>query len=242
MFKRFSFIAVCLFAGSLAVAQAPANAVNFYNAGLGYAAKGIYPQAIISFKKAISAYKIYDQAYAELGNAYYKNNNPDSALLSYKAAVNINPKMVNIHIVMANIYRDVKKQPDDAIGCYMNALKAGDNSKETYYGLAWCYNDKKEYDKAIPYAIKALEIDNSYKAAYNELGHAYNKTKKYEEGLAQFKKNMAVSTVDLQYYYSGLCYIELKDKAGALKMQNDLVTINPKLADALTRRINAAAF
>jgi len=242
MFKRFSFIVICMIITSLAVAQAPKKAVSFYNAGLGYAAKGLFPEAILSFKKAISLYKMYDGAYADMGNAYYKSNKIDSALLSYKTAVTINPKMIDIHLAMANIYREVKKQPDDAMACYLDALKAGNNSKETYCGLAWCYNDKKEYDRAIPYAIKALEVDNSYKAAYNELGHAYNKTKKYAEAVAQFKKNMAVSTVDLPYYFSGLCYIELKDKAGALKMQEELLKINANLAGALKRRIEATTF
>jgi len=242
MFKRFFFILPCMVITSLSVAQAPKNAVSFYNAGLGYAAKELFPEAILSFKKAISLYKKYDLAYADMGNAYYKSNKADSALLSYKTAVTINPKMADIHLAMANIYRDVKKQSDDAIACYLNAVNAGNNSKETYYGLAWCYNDKKEYDKAIPYAIKALEIDNNYRAGYNELAHAYRNTKKYAEGVEQFKKNMAVSTVDLPYYYSGLCYIELKDKAGALKMQEELQKINANLAGALKRRIDAATF
>jgi tetratricopeptide (TPR) repeat protein len=242
MQRRICLTGICLFITFFSIAQAPKKAVAFYNAGLEHAAKGAFPDAIVSFKKAISLYKKYDVAYFDLGNAYYKSNKVDSALLSYRQALNINPKRADVHMLIGNIYRDVKKQSDDAITSYMNAIKAGDNSKEVYYSLAWCYNDKKEYDKAISYAIKALEIDNAYRQAYNEVAHAYRNSKKYDEAIAQFKKNMAISTVDLPYYYSGLCYIELKDKAGALNMQEELQKINASLAAALKRRIDAATF
>ncbi|HMK04308.1 MAG TPA: tetratricopeptide repeat protein [Ferruginibacter sp.] len=242
MFQRFSFTAICLFTTLLVIAQAPTNAVVFYNAGLDHATKGSFPEAILSFKKAVELYKKYDLAYAEMGNAYQKSSKPDSALLSYKAALALNPTMANVHLAMGNTYRVQKKQSDEAINCYMKALETDSSNKVTFYGLAWCYNDKKEYDKAIVYAIKALGIDNSYRVAYNEIAHAFNKTKKYAEGIAQFKKNMAVSTVDLQYYFSGLCYIELKDKAGALMMHEELLRLNEKAAASLKKKIDAAVF
>ncbi len=239
MFKRFCFIVISLGVVSSGFAQMEKRARVYYEAGLQSAAKGLYPDAILSFKMAIALNKQFDSAYAEMGNAYYKSNKIDSALICYRDAVTVNPAMVATQIAMGNIYRDVKNQYDDALNCYFNALKYDSKNKATYYSIAWCYNAKQQYDNAFTYAVKALEIDNDYKPAYNELAHSIRKGEKYTAGIEQLKKNMAISSLDLPRYYSGLCYIQLNDKDGALKMYDELLKLNPKLAETLRKKIDA---
>lgn len=215
------------------------NAKSFYRAGIDFKNKNMFAEAMASFKKAISLNKAFDSAYVEIGDLYVRTGRPDSGIIHYNKALSVNPKMIPALLSLGNVYRDVKPNYDSALSCYYAALKLDSFNKVTYYSIAWCYNAKADYEKAIPYAIKALEIDNNYKPAYGELGHAYRRTKKFTEAIEQFKKNIAVSKVDIPYFYSGMCYIELKNKEAALQQYEELRKINEKMAESLKKRIDA---
>jgi tetratricopeptide (TPR) repeat protein len=222
-------------------AQTDTKAAEFFKKGMDYKEKNMLTEAFYTFQKAITLNKKYDSAYVELGSLCMRGNFYDSAISFFNQAIAVNPNMASAYIALGNVYRDFKPNHDSAIICYKSVLKT-DNpdslKKVAYYSLAWCYNAKEEFENAIPYGIKALEIDNNCKQAYGELGYAYRRSKKYAEGIAQFKKNLAVSVVDLAYLYSGLCYTQLNDKEGALKEYEDLKKINEKMAAALKRTID----
>lgn len=237
MVKKILPLLIALFFLSDSFAQ-PLNAKSYYKAGLDLKEKNIF-EAIASFKKAVSLDKKFDSAYVELGMAYSRINKNDSALWCYKKALAIQPLMPMANIALGHYYRDVASNMDSAILCYNTSLKTDSLNKMVFYSLAWCYNAKKEHEKAIPYAVKALEIDNTYKPAYNELGHAYRRTGKFKEAIEQFKKNLSVSVVDLALLYTGLCYIELKDKEGAMQQYEQLKTINERMAQSLKKNIDA---
>lgn len=238
MMKNFLSLLITLFTISAAFSQ-PYNAKSFYRAGLDQKNKNMFLEAMGSFKKAISLDKKFDSAYVELGGIYARTTSPDSAVWYFNKAISINPSMVPALLALGNFYRDVKPNYDSALICYQSALKTDSLNKVTYYSIAWCYNAKAEYEKAIPPAVKALDIDNTYRPAYSELGHAYRRTGKFKEGIEQFKKNLAVSVVDVALLYTGLCYTELKNKEGALQQYEELKKVNEKMAASLKRQIDA---
>jgi tetratricopeptide (TPR) repeat protein len=238
MMKKTLPLLFTLFAFSTGLAQ-PYNAKNHYKAGMDFKKKNMFLDAMASFKKAISLDKKFDSAYVEMGGMYAQTTAPDSAIWYFNKAISINPNMAAALIALGNFYRDVKPNYDSALICYNTALKTDSLNKVTFYSIAWCYNAKGENDKAIPYAVKALQIDNEYRPAYGELGHAYRKTQKFAEGIEQFKKNLAVSVVDVALLYSGYCYTELNDKEGALQQYEALVKVNEKMASALKRKIDS---
>lgn len=215
------------------------SAKGFYKAGEDFRLKNMYPEAMLSFKRAIALDKTFDSAYVALGEVFIKIGQPDSAITNFKRALEISPEMTTALLYLANQYRDVRPNYDTAIILYTQALKTDSLNKVVYYSIAWCYNAKTEYEKAIPYAVKALEIDNNYRPAYGELGHAYRRTGKFAEAIEQFKKNIAVSVIDLPIFYSGMCYTELNDKEGALRQYEELKKINEKMAASLKKKIDS---
>jgi tetratricopeptide (TPR) repeat protein len=238
MLKR--FLPALIFVLFFTAAHAQINNVRLhYNSGIQLRNASKFSEALAEFNKATLLNKNFDSAYVEMGNIYSKSGNTDLAISNYNKALSINPKYADALFGMAKIYRDAIKQLDSAIYYFNAAARFDSTNKEIFYGLAWIYNARKEHDLAIPYAIKALEIDNTYKPAYGELGYAYRSTKKFAECIEQFKKNLAISVVDVALLYSGYCYIELNNKEGALQQYEALSKVNEKMAGALKKKIDA---
>lgn len=226
----------CFFTASKAQMN---TAASFYNAGMQYKKNNQYSEALGAFSQATSLNKKFDSAYYEMGNIYSGSGNADMAISNYKKTLTINPRFANALVNTGKVYRDIKTNLDSALFFYYAALKLDSTNKELFYSLAWTHNSRREYEQAIPYAIKALELDNTYKPAYGELGHAYRASKKFAEGIEQFKKNLAVSVVDVALLYSGYCYTELNNKEGALQQYEELKKINEKMAGALKKKIDS---
>lgn len=238
MLKRFlPLLAFVLFFS--AVHAQISKAKQYYKSGIQLRNTAQFPEALEAFNKAVEFNKNFDSAYVEIGNIYSKSGNTDLAISNYNKALAINPNYADALFGMAKIYRDAIKQLDTAINYFNAAARLDSTNKEIFYGLAWSYNARKEHDLAITYAIKALEIDNNYKPAYGELGFAYRSTKKFAECIEQFKKNLAISVVDVAFLYSGYAYIELNNKEGAMQQYEALMKINERMAGALKNKIDA---
>jgi tetratricopeptide (TPR) repeat protein len=239
MLKHYSAFIVCILIAGFLMAQPVKKASTFFQNGVKLRDKGLYNEAITSFKKAIALNKKYDSAYLEMGMIYAKISQADSAITVLKNAVTIIPDFAGAYIALGNIYRDVKNNQNEAITNYLNALKIDSTNKITLYSLAWSNNAKQYYREAVKYALKALALDNNYKPAYNELGHAYRQLNAYEEAIAQFRKNLAVSYNELPLLYIGYCHLELNQKDEALKVYEELKKTNVKMAEGFKKKIDA---
>ena len=228
-------ICICFFSASHAQVN---SAVAFYKAGMEHKKNNRFSEALGAFSQATSLNKRFDSAFYEMGNIYSGSGNADMAIINYRKTLVINPRFANALINTGKVYRDIKLNLDSAMYFYQAAVTIDTTNKELFYSLAWTHNARKEYEQAIPYAIKALELDNKYKPAYGELGHAYRATKKYAEAIEQFKKNLAISVMDVALLYSGYCYTELNNKEGALQMYEELKKVNEKMSGALKKKID----
>jgi len=238
MLKQFLPVLLSILFVHNAVAQVN-NAANLYKTGIELRDAGKFQEALGAFTKAVSLNRKFDSAYVEMGNIYSTSGNIDLGISNYKKALAINPAFTVALLAMGKIYRNTRPKLDSAIIYFGAAAKNDKTNKEAFYGLAWSYNTKKEYDSAITNAVKALEIDNNYRPAYSELGHAYNASKKYAEAAEQFRKNLAVSVVDLARLYLGFCYTELNNREAALQQYEELIKINERMAGSLKKKIDA---
>ncbi len=223
----------------MAIAQPPKQAVALYKKAGEFKEKGMFNEAIASYTNALAIDKKYDSAYLQLAQLYTSITQVDNAVRVLREGVHQIPGFTTAYITLGNLYRDNLKNYAEAINCYQAALQTDSTNKTTYYALAWCNNAKEYYRDAIKYAIKALDIDNNYIPAYNELGHAYRGLKAYDECIAQLKKNLARSVNQVPLLYLGFCYTELKQKDEALKVYEDINKLNPKMAEALKKKIDA---
>lgn len=238
--KRFLLLLVVIFFLSEGITAQPpvSKAVPVYKKAKQLEQQGMYFEAIAAYKKAIQSDKKFDSSYLSLATLYLRISQNDSAILVLKNAIKLNPLFTAAQVMLGMTYRDYVKNSAEAMKYYTTAAALDSTNKEVWYALAWCSNDLKKYDDAIRYAERALNIDNSYRPAYNEMGHAYRKMEKYAEAITAFKKRLDISVNEQPLYYTGLCYLELKDKEGARRMYAELVKLQSKSADALKKRID----
>lgn len=236
--KLFVFF-IFLFVGtSYLHAQTSNKATLYFNKGIDYKNKKMIPEAIQSFKSAISIQKKYDSAYIELGELYMMTGKYNDALVIYKKAVAINPKLTSALVAAGKIYRYYRSNTDSSLYFFTKAALYDTANEEIYNNIAWCFNTKSKFDSAIVYGIKSLTVNNNYRTAYGELAYAYRQSGRFKDAIIQFKKNLTVSVVDLANLYTGYCYAELKDKAGAMQQYEELLKINTKMAGALKKVID----
>ncbi len=220
-------------------AQPFSKAMPLYKKAQQFEQKGLFTEAIGAYKKSITADKKFDSSHLALATLFLRISKNDSAVAVLKKAVKTRPNFAGAHATLGLIYRDYTKNSAEAILHYSNAVKYDSTNKLNFYSLAWCSNDLKQYNNGINYALKALDIDNSYRPAYNELAHAIRNLGMFKEGIEIFRKRINISVNEQPLYYSGLCYIQLNDKAGAQKIYEELLAINSKSAEALKPKIDA---
>ncbi|HMR93764.1 MAG TPA: tetratricopeptide repeat protein, partial [Chitinophagaceae bacterium] len=212
-----------------------------YNLGYIYNATEDFSNALYWLRKAISIEE-KTSTYNEIGFAYYKQKKNDSAIAAYRNALRITPQNGTAYKGIGDVYRRnySPARVDDAIENYKKAVQNNSRSAGSHFGLGWCYNEKGQYSDAIPALSKALELDSKITAAYTEMGYAQYMTGKNTEALATFRKGIAADNKNaLCRYYSGLVYIQLKDKSNATAMHNELKPLDSKLAEKLLGKISA---
>lgn len=98
------------------------------------------------------------EEHLNLGVAYEKKGEWDSAIAQYKAA---SDKLPAAYTYIGNAYFQ-KGDLENAETFYREAIKKDPGNGDAYNNLAWLYYTKKEkLDKAESLAMKALEINPS---------------------------------------------------------------------------------
>ena len=180
----------------------------------------------------------YTDAYNELGYAYTKLKKSDDALSNFNEALRINPKSYIAYNGKGDVYRNVIKDDGEAMKYYFKTLNLNPENKKANYSIGWCYNNKNKYNDAVPYLKKAIEIDNNYVSAITELGYSDYSLENYDDALKQFNKAISIEKTELSLYYSGLCYVGLKQKGNAQRMFNELKEMNSSYAEKLKKKID----
>lgn len=174
----------------------------------------------------------------EIGYAHYKNGEYELSILDYSNALDLKPGYATATRGIADSYFAIEEY-DNALKYYQLAIAEDEpNSKSCYYRLGWIYNDKENFREAIGALQKAIAYDAKDAANFEELGYAYYMSGNYDDAIAQLDKAIGLkSDSKLGYYYKGLCYVALNDKASAKEIYNKLKPISEEQAEKLLKKI-----
>lgn len=215
------------------------SALSWYRKGYCEVEVADYEKAVVSLKRATLIDNKFLKAYNELGYAYYKLNKSAEAIDAYKTAQYIDPENSTAYTGLGDVYRMLTKEPDNAFDQYRKAVELNPKSTNSYYGMAWYFNEKGRYDDAIIQLKKAIEISPNTAQYHTELGYSYYGLKQYYDAISSFDRSLAIRETMLAYYYKGLTLIELKQKSSAQEVYQKLAKINPGQAEKLLTKINA---
>ncbi len=211
----------------------------WYRKGFSYNALKDYANANTALLKSLALNKENLNTYLELGFAASKRKLDDEAIGYFKTAMNLDPKS---HIPIngiAEVYRDNKKDCDEAMNWYRKSLQLNPTERKACYGMGYCFNTKEQFADAIGYLKTAIENEPAYTAAYIELGYAYYRTDKFTDAETCFNKAIELSPKNENArYYACLMYVKQKNKAKAQRMVDELKALSSKHVATLQPKVN----
>lgn len=211
----------------------------WYRKGFMENAQKDYTSAKESLQKSLLYKTDYINTYLEMGFACNKLRQGDEAISWFQKAMDIDPKSHIPYNGIAEVYRDTKKDFDMAITWYQKALNVKTDERKACFGMGYCLNSKGKYSEAIPYLDLAILQEPTYTAAYVEIGYSYYMTGKNEDALVKLDKAITLNPKNENArYYSGLVYINQKNKTKAQQMVDELRLISSKNADKLQEKVN----
>jgi tetratricopeptide (TPR) repeat protein len=198
-----------------------------------------FDAAKASFQKSLEFKIDYLNTYLELGFACKNLKQDEDAIAWYKKGNELDPKS---HIPLngiAEVYRDNKKDINEALNWYKKTLAINPDERKANFGVGYCLNNLTNYSEAIPYLQKAIRQEPTYTAAYVELGYSQYKTGDSSTALNNFNKALSLNpNNENARYYSTLVYISQNNKSMAQKMVDELKTLNSKYVAALQEMID----
>jgi superkiller protein 3 len=199
-----------------------------------------YANAKTALQKSESINSGYINTFNELGFCCTKLKQDEEAIEYFKKAMVLDPKSHVPYNGIAEVYRDNKKNMDEAMVWYRKTLDMNPTERKACFGMGYCLNAKEQYADAAGYLKKAIESEPTFVAAYVELGYSYYMLGRMDESLANLNKAMAMNAGnENSRYYACLVYIAKNDKFNAQKMVDELKKLSSKLTDKAQQKVNA---
>ncbi len=136
--------------------------------------------------------------YRDLAQAYMEEGKVDSAIATYKRALQVYPDNETFLYELKEIYRREKRYADlIEIGKSILAINPEDFS--TLLDMGEAYMNLEKYDEAENYLVRAMNIKKT-KEAYDLMGELYMNKKDYHEAINNFSKSINIAE-DPEIYY-----------------------------------------
>lgn len=184
----------------------------------------------------------------------FKDSKYETAVEHFKAAVDLDPNLLNAHLYLAAAYAsqyqpggespENKKIGEEAIQAYQNVLAKDPTNVDCVKGIAGIYFNMRNFEKAKEYYVKTAQLEPNNPEPFYSIGNVnwvlcYNKQNPLptdrkkeliEEGLTNLKKAVEIDP----NYYNAYFYINLLLRQKAQVIIDEVTDKNPKLKDPFT--------
>lgn len=141
-----------------AVKKSGAKARPHYNLGAAYHdEKGLLPEAIKNYEKALTIHPYYPSIYNDLGDALRDSGMLQRAIASYKTALYLKPFYPKAHNNLGVAYHK-NRLLGKAVEEFKIAIKQMPDYPEPYYNLAVTLTDMSRRDEAVSCYKRFIEI------------------------------------------------------------------------------------
>jgi tetratricopeptide (TPR) repeat protein/tRNA A-37 threonylcarbamoyl transferase component Bud32 len=174
--------------------------------------------AIALFKMALDVDPSFAQAYAALGEAYWRQfqeNKDQAAIVKAKdaclRAAALNDELAPVHVTFGLILQSTGKY-EDAVKEFSRALELDSTNDAAYRGLATSYMSLGKMKEAEDAYRRAIDMRKDYWGGYSALGAFYNNAARYDEAAAQFRRVIELAPENVRGYTNlgGIYYLQGK--------------------------------
>ena len=148
--------------------------------------------AIENFKKAILINQDYAEAKYNLGVAYQKTNQLDSAAQYYELAISAQHAYPTAHNNLGIIYL-TKGLVDQAVKCFEWAIAYSPNYAEAHNNLGSAFQELKQFENAKKEFEKAVYINANYAQAFHNLGILCEIINLPKEAIIHYEKSIEIN-------------------------------------------------
>jgi FKBP-type peptidyl-prolyl cis-trans isomerase 2 len=140
------------------------KADEHYKQGVAAQDKGLYDDAINSYRETIRLNPNHAGAFFNLGVALQEKGHVDHAIIHYEIAIGLNQNFTEAHYNLGIAFKD-KGQTDEAVDCFQRALQLNPNHAGAYYNFGGILVSRGKYEEAMQCYRKALELKPDYAEA-----------------------------------------------------------------------------
>ncbi|MBM4169979.1 MAG: tetratricopeptide repeat protein [Ignavibacteria bacterium] len=158
-----------------------------------YREKGNLEKAIDLFKDAVAEDSTYAEAFAGLGEAYWRQYEitndvrwVDQAIQNSTTAQRLNDKLLAVHLTLGLVYNGTGR-PVDAEREFRSALTLDPVSAQAYQGLARALEIRGDVAASEETYRRAVELRPAYATTHNDLGTFLARLGKYEAAAHEFR-------------------------------------------------------
>lgn len=173
---------------------------------------------------------------ANLGMAYYENNQIDKAEEKFTRALELDPNLIEAIIGKATILIH-KKEPEKALKILFDYGQNYPNEPIIKYNQAIAFYEMGMYADSVKLLEEYIEKNPEDAYAYNALAVAQQKNNQLESALANITKAISIYPVDGYFYYNKGNILKDKNKyAEADKEYSRAISFLPEMPEAYVNR------
>lgn len=171
--------------------QDPANANNFFQAGLIYEQQNRYDIALGFMQKTAMLDKKHAKAHAEIGMMYYRTKQFNEAKKEIATALKLSPDTFSSYYYLGKIFKD-EKDLQGALKAFEKAQRDQDVKQKAIIEHGSCYMIANRYDNAMVDFQRAIDLDKNNSSpetlfARYFLGICYEKMRKIDKAIEQWE-------------------------------------------------------
>ena len=147
-------------------------------------------------------------AHFDLGVAYYRTDDRESAINCFDAAISTDPKYWDAYKWLASCYWETN-QPLKSIETWKRALRENPDYTWAHVALAFDYKDSGRYEEAIAEWKRLIELEPDIAGLHVLLGDAYTEAGHFKEGILAYNHGLKLNPNHSQAHL-GLAKVYLK--------------------------------
>ena len=197
------------------------NAEVYNNMGLCYAKLNDFEQAEKAYNKSIELNPTIPQAYINLSDLYYKNNELGNSIGTLeRGTYEMEDNMVLAHM-LARVYLEDSRY-DMAIVELEKVLDKEPENYDAYYDLGRVYFELGDYEAAISNFENVIEYKEDNEFLYYYLAQSYEGNNEIDKAISNYLKAVTVNTkFAVAYKKLGVLFMARNDFEDAIEYFED---------------------